>query len=139
MKTVSVCVKPQWQLTLVMLFNCGIARFIDCTRFGGTYTKIGTIQRRLAWPLRKGTCAIFSAPANKTTPSPSSRIAAAASSGYLDAHEYADLHLFRDDPCRRWSLAAHDLKISSVRSVAVVTYGVVRSFVFLRQLQSLVY
>ena len=24
-----------------------------CTRFGGTYTKIGTIQRRLAWPLRK--------------------------------------------------------------------------------------
>ena len=25
----------------------------QCTRFGGTYTKIGTIQRRLAWPLRK--------------------------------------------------------------------------------------
>ena len=24
-----------------------------CTLFGGTYTKIGTIQRRLAWPLRK--------------------------------------------------------------------------------------
>ena len=24
-----------------------------CTRFGGTYNKIGTIQRRLAWPLRK--------------------------------------------------------------------------------------
>ena len=24
-----------------------------CTCFGGTYTKIGTIQRRLAWPLRK--------------------------------------------------------------------------------------
>ena len=23
------------------------------TRFGSTYTKIGTIQRRLAWPLRK--------------------------------------------------------------------------------------
>ena len=23
------------------------------SRFGGTYTKIGTIQRRLAWPLRK--------------------------------------------------------------------------------------
>ena len=22
-------------------------------RFGSTYTKIGTIQRRLAWPLRK--------------------------------------------------------------------------------------
>ena len=25
----------------------------NCTCFGGTYTKIGTIQRRLAWPLRK--------------------------------------------------------------------------------------
>ena len=25
----------------------------SCTCFGGTYTKIGTIQRRLAWPLRK--------------------------------------------------------------------------------------
>ena len=24
-----------------------------CARFGSTYTKIGTIQRRLAWPLRK--------------------------------------------------------------------------------------
>ena len=24
-----------------------------CLHFGGTYTKIGTIQRRLAWPLRK--------------------------------------------------------------------------------------
>ena len=26
---------------------------IGCTCFGSTYTKIGTIQRRLAWPLRK--------------------------------------------------------------------------------------
>ena len=25
----------------------------DSARFGSTYTKIGTIQRRLAWPLRK--------------------------------------------------------------------------------------
>ena len=24
-----------------------------CACFGNTYTKIGTIQRRLAWPLRK--------------------------------------------------------------------------------------
>jgi hypothetical protein len=24
-----------------------------CARFGSTYTKIGTIQRRLAWPLQK--------------------------------------------------------------------------------------
>ena len=27
--------------------------FIRCASFGFTYTKIGTIQRRLAWPLRK--------------------------------------------------------------------------------------
>ena len=26
---------------------------VGCTCFGSTYTKIGTIQRRLAWPLRK--------------------------------------------------------------------------------------
>ena len=26
---------------------------IGCSGFGPTYTKIGTIQRRLAWPLRK--------------------------------------------------------------------------------------
>ena len=25
----------------------------DSARFGSTYTKIGKIQRRLAWPLRK--------------------------------------------------------------------------------------
>ena len=25
----------------------------DCACFGSTYTKIGTIQRRLTWPLRK--------------------------------------------------------------------------------------
>ena len=27
--------------------------YLECTCFGSTYTKIGTIQRRLAWPLRK--------------------------------------------------------------------------------------
>ena len=27
--------------------------FLECTCLGSTYTKIGTIQRRLAWPLRK--------------------------------------------------------------------------------------
>lgn len=27
--------------------------WLKCTSFGSTYTKIGTIQRRLAWPLRK--------------------------------------------------------------------------------------
>ena len=26
---------------------------VDVLHFGGTYIKIGTIQRRLAWPLRK--------------------------------------------------------------------------------------
>ena len=26
---------------------------VRSARFGSTYTKIGTIQRRLAWPLRK--------------------------------------------------------------------------------------
>ena len=31
-----------------------------CTCFGSTYTKIGTIQRRLAWPLRKSWGTIFS-------------------------------------------------------------------------------
>ena len=30
------------------LKNCALS-----ARFGSTYTKIGTIQRRLAWPLRK--------------------------------------------------------------------------------------
>ena len=31
----------------------GYSDLTCCTRFGGTYNKIGTIQRRLAWPLRK--------------------------------------------------------------------------------------
>jgi hypothetical protein len=29
------------------------SKIIDSARFGSTYTKIGTIQRRLSWPLRK--------------------------------------------------------------------------------------
>lgn len=40
--------------------DCRFREFINivvssmkCARFGSTYTKIGTIQRRLAWPLRK--------------------------------------------------------------------------------------
>ena len=32
---------------------CKCRCFYKCTCFGSTYTKIGTIQRRLAWPLRK--------------------------------------------------------------------------------------
>ena len=31
----------------------GSKKLFKCTSFGGTYTKIGTIQRRLAWPLCK--------------------------------------------------------------------------------------
>ena len=30
-----------------------IKKSTNSARFGSTYTKIGTIQRRLAWPLRK--------------------------------------------------------------------------------------
>ena len=30
-----------------------LRKTLKCTCFGSTYTKIGTIQRRLAWPLRK--------------------------------------------------------------------------------------
>ena len=30
-----------------------LIRIAYSARFGSTYTKIGTIQRRLAWPLRK--------------------------------------------------------------------------------------
>ena len=33
----------------------------DSAHFGSTYTKIGTIQRRLAWPLRKGDTQIHEA------------------------------------------------------------------------------
>ena len=37
-------------MTYNYVMNCWTSR----TRFGGTYTKIGTIQRRLAWPLAQG-------------------------------------------------------------------------------------
>ena len=33
--------------------HCPFFLRLRCTCFGSTYTKIGTIQRRLAWPLRK--------------------------------------------------------------------------------------
>ena len=51
-----------WILDLFYILDFWIIRYFsytcvflddDHTRFGGTYTKIGTIQRRLAWPLRK--------------------------------------------------------------------------------------
>ena len=38
-------------ILFILAVNCKKAKF--CARFGSTYTKIGTIQRRLAWPLRK--------------------------------------------------------------------------------------
>ena len=38
---------PYWLVGMVIFGVLG------CTCFGSTYTKIGTIQRRLAWPLRK--------------------------------------------------------------------------------------
>ena len=38
--------------TLVPICSASFA-WTECTCFGSTYTKIGTIQRRLAWPLRK--------------------------------------------------------------------------------------
>ena len=41
------------QLILWKSFVLGIFCSPWCTCFGSTYTKIGTIQRRLAWPLRK--------------------------------------------------------------------------------------
>ena len=34
-------------------FNLGGEKGKASARFGSTYTKIGAIQRRLAWPLRK--------------------------------------------------------------------------------------
>ena len=34
----------------IVIFECVL---VACALFGSTYTKIGTIQRRLAWPLHK--------------------------------------------------------------------------------------
>jgi len=40
---------------LKLYYAAEISKFprTSCACFGSTYTKIGTIQRRLAWPLRK--------------------------------------------------------------------------------------
>ena len=43
----------QHQMILWKSFVLSILCSPWCTCFGSTYTKIGTIQRRLAWPLRK--------------------------------------------------------------------------------------
>ena len=41
------CKKAKW------LSEEALQIAVNSARFGSTYTKIGTIQRRLAWPLRK--------------------------------------------------------------------------------------
>ncbi len=59
--------KMQYVTEQIFVFSCAICHFQNlslssinsynffckCACFGSTYTKIGTIQRRLAWPLRK--------------------------------------------------------------------------------------
>ena len=54
---IKMCVFPDMYLGMELLHHM-VALFSDfkgiCSaRFGSTYTRIGTIQRRLAWPLRK--------------------------------------------------------------------------------------
>ena len=44
-------VKTTW--VAIIPFKWTLFGMFPCTCFGSTYTKIGTIQRRLAWPLRK--------------------------------------------------------------------------------------
>ena len=48
-KTFFNYVKTRCADVTVTVVNLLVTLFYDCTRFGGTYTKIGTIQRRLAW------------------------------------------------------------------------------------------
>ena len=49
--------KPNWFLFIVKINYCqgkySLFKFHSGARFGSTYPKIGTIQRRLAWPLCK--------------------------------------------------------------------------------------
>ena len=47
---------PKWRQYLYQLGDRTFRKSLKllcCACFGSTYTKIGTIQRRLAWPLRK--------------------------------------------------------------------------------------
>ena len=39
--------------TIFIIHSSAFKNPLASAHFGGTYTKIGTIQRRLAWPLRK--------------------------------------------------------------------------------------
>ena len=43
----------QYTVNIVRFLQYRQIEPLHCTCFGSTYTKIGTIQRRLAWPLRK--------------------------------------------------------------------------------------
>ena len=54
------CIRPPQSGTNTFLKTC----------FGSTYTKIGTIQRRLAWPLRKDDMQLGSMLHPKHTPWP---------------------------------------------------------------------
>ena len=51
----SICKYPNAYLVMDKITRLykPLNQYSQCTRFGSTYTKIGTIQRRLAWPLRK--------------------------------------------------------------------------------------
>jgi len=45
---------PQIMVKEIVTYNYVMKFTLHRTRFGGTCTKIGTIQRRLAWPLAQG-------------------------------------------------------------------------------------
>lgn len=38
---------------LLLIFNFALKKFIFSVRYGNTYIKTETVQRRLAWPLHK--------------------------------------------------------------------------------------
>ena len=50
---VPVTTKKLFQIESSRLRPNGVRSVVSRASFGSTYTKIGTIQRRLAWPLRK--------------------------------------------------------------------------------------
>ena len=50
---VTVTTKKLFQIESSRLRPNGVRSVVSRASFGSTYTKIGTIQRRLAWPLRK--------------------------------------------------------------------------------------
>ena len=52
-QAVIYCRKPQLLAAIISTPQIAGSSSAGCSGFGPTYTKIGTIQRRLAWPLRK--------------------------------------------------------------------------------------